>query len=1216
MFTNPSHEDLIDKKDMPAQKTQNSKVESPTSSEKLLDITEKSSESSYTDEQASQNFDNQLFDPNQSDKSYSETHSGRKLEKHPSESRRIKKKPKVDESEARTSGDKRLHELRKSRESEREGLAKGTIRDLIAKFEKGSQQGQRTKSQPPNLEMRESVKDLIKKFEASKSKADSREKERFHSEERKSTGGLVSEMIQKFQRDIDARNAAKQEEERVICKKSEISDERRKDNLVNEDSPLSEGQESGTESKSAGDIEGESPMNVAENPFPIISIEQQKESSELFKNEVRETADFAPLIQREQHQDIGEQTQHTHNPFGVIQSREADVGRRLSGNFGVQGEDTEANNQEKIQHEKENDFNQIESTIKERNQVEEGFFKESSNIAAKYQTPEKKAEDKGLNKVETEKLKVSPMSTTPLNTAKIMSRSCEEDSQERRSFEGSNIFQHIDRILQNASLNDDVDEAEREIVQDVDEEQKGHDFHDQIKPNEEVSLGQKFFGDGKTQPSKIPSNESPAIEQPSFATKTLEGKSAINEEAEGQGHQLRQEEIEFINKILDLSAIQHRAETEGERSNLLKGENLKHELLSRASGSNEQIEIQPQKHLMQQQFADREVQARESEERTSVQRGSLRDFKIQRLEGVQFEPEPIPKQGLESPQEIQSKRESGAETEPMQFKITETIPTKETATRNDGTSQWTPSNYKRSTRSKEKRTELYASPKDPIILRPHEPHKPQQHGLMFVNKEKTSNMVTAGDQAKKFVENFLYSNYKKGEIFSMERLSTTLNLGRHSLASLPPRPSKTEFEQFEPRGTESGTITFKGSFVSAGREEPFRDTLSLSSRPQASQHETKLLDNTNQLGKGSRLDETANYHELSIQEGVLPKCVPVATLTAGSLKPTKFGYKLREEVFYRPIEERKINNDVFCMNCEEFILIDQVDKHSLDCAKRLEEDIHQGRKRIFVAPETYQTESTSSIQDLNQKIDKIISKLYDSLNNLAPEKRRYKFIDSCKRLSKIAREILSEDFNLQFVLSKLREFDKIFELLASDANDQEIGAIIYLQRMFATLQHKAKLIQDKNCSVSKLQEDMQVYEEIQVYQRESIRRKAEEELWKYQSDILQEIQRNTKYLRDELKGDVEVLSQIDSAIEPRAEESEYTARTTESEALMRTRECLPEDEPLRKYFYAEAINIKLSLPKTHLGRELPISELYDQCIRLMLPKEEYVNFIKKRFNLV
>ena len=373
-----------------------------------------------------------------------------------------------------------------------------------------------------------------------------------------------------------------------------------------------------------------------------------------------------------------------------------------------------------------------------------------------------------------------------------------------------------------------------------------------------------------------------------------------------------------------------------------------------------------------------------------------------------------------------------------------------------------------------------------------------------------------------------------------------------------------------------------------------------------------------------KLSMSVSYVEdLALDEGTRASIVPVAKINPNGPRffsnvkqRTIFGFKTKKDLPYRPVEVRKVDRDVFCMNCEEFIAIEQVDSHSKVCSKNAEMKAQLNLERN-ITNDDHQLDA-ADVEELNQKIEKIISKINSTFKQIAPKNLNANFSDSCKRLIKIARDVVAEDNSLEVLQNKMQDFDQIFSPLAVSARNEEVSIIMYLQRLFVALQNKAiEFEKDYQKELEKLQEQLQQYE------RETLERKAVLELWEYQSKMLQEIQRhdarNMKYLKKDLKRDVEVLSQIHSDIDSMSNPSEDTVGTTESEFNM-TKSSVKggeaEREAQRRYFYTEAVNIKLTLPANHPGKNLLISELYDQCVAENIAEENYVLFIKKQYGIL
>lgn len=374
-----------------------------------------------------------------------------------------------------------------------------------------------------------------------------------------------------------------------------------------------------------------------------------------------------------------------------------------------------------------------------------------------------------------------------------------------------------------------------------------------------------------------------------------------------------------------------------------------------------------------------------------------------------------------------------------------------------------------------------------------------------------------------------------------------------------------------------------------------------------------------------------NTDEYDISENVQPRRVPAPDTkpnrkrTSIKMAPhtdlrTVFGYKIKDDAFYRSSDQKKINMDAFCINCNSFINMDTIDDHALACVKKYGPLTQEKLGEDYFDTLEDNLSPQTLIEEANEKIEIVIVKLSESLRLAGQNDLSAEFRDACKKLIKVARDIVSEDSNFYFISQKMQEFDKLFGVLSSNGKGAKTGVFVYVQRLFVALQQKTEAFEaafhNETNRIAELQEQLDLYE------RETLKKKAELEFWQYQSQMLKDIQKldakNMKYLRDDLKRNVEVLSQIGSEIESSVDESDDdSVGTTESETpifSVITRSDQLDREALRRYFYTEAVNIKISLPPNHPGQNYLISDLYDQCMRQNIPKEEYGTFLKRQYN--
>jgi len=163
---------------------------------------------------------------------------------------------------------------------------------------------------------------------------------------------------------------------------------------------------------------------------------------------------------------------------------------------------------------------------------------------------------------------------------------------------------------------------------------------------------------------------------------------------------------------------------------------------------------------------------------------------------------------------------------------------------------------------------------------------------------------------------------------------------------------------------------------------------------------------------------------------------------------------------------------------------------------------------------------------------------------------------------------------------------------------------------------------------------------LKQYEKEAVKQKAELEIWKYQADILDEVKKsdkkNMKYVKNALLKDIEVLSHIESDVDMSDNESIYTGGgesdytvssgvssvndlklstiSTNSKATTVTLDPIKR-EANKRQFYAEAVNFKLNLPPNHAGRDILISDLYEDCCKAGVKLEDWGTFIRSRFQL-
>jgi len=331
---------------------------------------------------------------------------------------------------------------------------------------------------------------------------------------------------------------------------------------------------------------------------------------------------------------------------------------------------------------------------------------------------------------------------------------------------------------------------------------------------------------------------------------------------------------------------------------------------------------------------------------------------------------------------------------------------------------------------------------------------------------------------------------------------------------------------------------------------------------------------------------------------------------------TIFGFQVKKDKFIRGIDQRKIEKDILeiiCINCQEFIKVTDVDEHSKVCYQTVQK------------PADNQSELTHfnhTVQELNQKIHSIVLKLQKKLEILTvPDLIK----NSVQEILIKTQQIINEDSNLELIDSLITDIQMKINLIEQQpSSSQNISILIFLHRI-------ALLSKEKYSELELVRYDdvelIQLQQQIQAYERETMKQKAELELWKYQAEMMHEIKinddKNLKYVKAQYRKDLEILSQIQSDIDY-SDGEESCAGTSVTSAMPFNFESTlayksaaenAENEKMKIKFYSTAVNLKLTLPPNHPGKDILISDLYEKLKNEKVPPEEWNNFLKKEFGM-
>jgi len=325
---------------------------------------------------------------------------------------------------------------------------------------------------------------------------------------------------------------------------------------------------------------------------------------------------------------------------------------------------------------------------------------------------------------------------------------------------------------------------------------------------------------------------------------------------------------------------------------------------------------------------------------------------------------------------------------------------------------------------------------------------------------------------------------------------------------------------------------------------------------------------------------------------------------------TIFGFNVKQEKFIEGRDERKVRTDnmeIICINCQEFIKISKVDKHSQTCDKSPQQPDEDQNRSIHY-----------NISQLNVKLFGIKDRIKHKSSSLGS--KGPSVVESLNQIAKLVDKIIDENDSADSLIALIRQVEVNLDHLSNNnLVDQDLGLLIYINRILVLAQEKYNELEDSEEDLTTLED------QIRAYQRETIRQKAELEVWQHQAQVMEQIKqsddKNMKYVKRHYKKDNEVLSQIQSDIEVSEKESSHggTTETSGSGAIsqgnfvaFKTPKENAQSENNKVKFYSLAVNIKLTLPSTHKGKDVLISDLYDVCLAEKVPEKEWDTFIRSK----
>lgn len=283
--------------------------------------------------------------------------------------------------------------------------------------------------------------------------------------------------------------------------------------------------------------------------------------------------------------------------------------------------------------------------------------------------------------------------------------------------------------------------------------------------------------------------------------------------------------------------------------------------------------------------------------------------------------------------------------------------------------------------------------------------------------------------------------------------------------------------------------------------------------------------------------------------------------------------------------------EIQCLDCQKFVTILEVDHHIFHCP--VEE------KAIKFLPDFNEVE-IKKIETIFEDNMVVLSKIKDRKKEKNPF-----FLDIFIQFKTIL--INSDSKIIGTALKRIENQMKSLDLEAFDKKDLDLCL-----RNLITLSRE-KLIFLKFCLETK---------NTKVYQNQLLTelKRLETETKIAEKNLISEIKEYNEHFYDKSNdtfnksGDNYSKSNhnFKNSLSGNSS-SEYYNSTSNASFEKKEKESFDYHEQNKREFYSEAVSIKLGLPNSHKGREVVISELYEECQRRKIDKKGWANFIREKF---
>ncbi|KAL4489380.1 hypothetical protein ABPG72_002676 [Tetrahymena utriculariae] len=359
--------------------------------------------------------------------------------------------------------------------------------------------------------------------------------------------------------------------------------------------------------------------------------------------------------------------------------------------------------------------------------------------------------------------------------------------------------------------------------------------------------------------------------------------------------------------------------------------------------------------------------------------------------------------------------------------------------------------------------------------------------------------------------------------------------------------------------------------------------------------------------------------------------------------PFLYQKRMEQEILsdrnYQKMVEEEL--PVFCINCEEYIKLNDVDKHAEgECEAFQKRKAQQksnpstnsgygGGFRAGDGGDSYLNEITEKIVQIEQQIGLRLTKL----KQLPYHQQNNQLIEASEAVLRQSQNIRLNNENAIQINHSIQQIQLQRQQVTVLQNDNKnVGVLILWDRLIFLADEKALRVryfkerqQNLNMSIGNTSQDREIMMlEQELKKLESLTQKEKEKVqyWKMQSEMMEQIKKqdinNLKYIKDNHSYQIikNLQSERDSETQSSAGLSSQTGDFIITNQLQINNPVTQNAEDRKKIFFKEALNVKFSFPQNHRSRNVDLQQLYDAATKQNVPQQQWPEFIRSRMNQI